>query len=130
MRTQLIVALCFGLVVSLAASGQQKPDSGVRISDPIPYTRPIKIVRPIYPALARQAHIEGAVSLKCLIGPDGSVEKIEVKKGHPLLIQASTDAVSRWTFKPMVLKGKAVEMETVVNIDFQLPKEQSKPGTK
>jgi periplasmic protein TonB len=50
------------------------------------------------------------------------VEKIEVKKGHPLLIQAAMDAVSQWKFRPVLLKGKPVEIETTVNIDFQLPK--------
>ncbi len=62
--------------------------------------------------------------MKCLVGLDGLVEKIEVKKGHPLLIQAAMDAVSQWKFKPPLLNGKRVEMETTVSIDFQLPKEQ------
>jgi len=62
--------------------------------------------------------------LNCLIGAEGLVEKIEVKKGHPLLIQSATAAVSQWKFKPLLLNGKAVEMETTVNIDFQLPKDQ------
>jgi periplasmic protein TonB len=69
-------------------------------------------------SLARQAHIEGRVSLSCLIRTDGTIDKIEVKKGNRLLIQAATEAVSKWKFKPMMLNGKAVEMETVVNIDF------------
>jgi outer membrane biosynthesis protein TonB len=56
------------------------------------------------------------------VGPDGLVEKIEVKKGHPLLIQAATSAISQWKFKPLRLNGKADEMETIVKIDFQLPK--------
>jgi protein TonB len=62
--------------------------------------------------------------LGCIIERDGSVQKIEVKKRHPLLIQAATDAVAQWKFKALVLNGQAVEMETTVNIDFQLPKSQ------
>jgi periplasmic protein TonB len=62
--------------------------------------------------------------LTCIIGRDGSVQKIEVTKGHPLLTQAATDAVAQWKFKPLVLNGQAVEMETTVNIDFKLPKRQ------
>jgi periplasmic protein TonB len=115
------VALIFSVLASFSALGQTaKPN--VRISCPLLPSHPVKIVRPIYPELARQAHIEGRVSLSCLIRIDGTIDKIEVKKGHPLLIQAATDAVSKWKFKPMKLNGKAVEMETVVNIDFQLPK--------
>jgi protein TonB len=124
-RAQLVAALLCGGIISLAASAQQKHNDGVRISCPLLlHSHPIKIVRPTYPELARQTHIQGRVSLKCLVGLDGLVEKIEVKKGHPLLIQSAMDAVSQWKFKPPLLNGKRVEMETTVSIDFQLPKEQ------
>src|SRR5437879_147299 len=116
MKTRIIAVLVCVLVAALVASGQQHHGTGVRISCPLlGHSQPIKIVRPTYPLLAKQTHVEGRVSLNCLIGPDGLVEKIEVKKGHPLLIQAATDAVSRWKFKPLVLNGKAVELETTVN---------------
>ncbi len=84
------------------------------------------MVRPIYPELARQAHVEGTVSLNCFIGLDGSVEKIDVKTGPALLVQAAITAVSQWRYKPLLLNGKAVEMQTIVNIRFQLPKEEKK----
>jgi TonB family protein len=124
----MIAVLLCAAMVSLSTFGQQSTKSNVRISCTPLQTSPIKIVRPTYPELARQAHIEGRVSLNCLIRTDGLVERIEVKKGHPLLIQAATEAVSQWKFKPMVLNGKAVEVETVVNIDFELPKAASKPS--
>ena len=124
-RAQFIAALLCGITVCLAASAQQNHNDGVRISCPLfLHSHPIKIVRPTYPELARQTHIEGRVSLNCLVGSNGLVEKIEVKKGHPLLIQAAMDAVSQWKFKPLLLNGKRVETETIVNIDFQLPKDQ------
>lgn len=117
------VLLC-SVMVSLSAFGQNtKPN--VRISCPLLLqSHPLKIVRPTYPELARQTLVEGRVSLDCLIGPDGSVQRIDVKKGHPLLIRAAMEAVSQWKFEPLRLNGKAVEMETTVNIDFQLPKNQ------
>jgi TonB family protein len=125
-KSQLIIAfLLCGIMVSLSAFGQNTK-SNVRISCPLLQSHPLKIVRPIYPDLAKQAPIEGRVSLNCLVGTDGTAYRIEVKAGHPLLIQAATAAVSKWRFKPTVLNGKAVEMETVVNIDFQLPKDHSK----
>jgi TonB family protein len=117
-------------MVSVSALGQQNTKPNVKISCPLLYSHPVKIVRPTYPALARQTHVEGRVSLDCFIGIDGLVKKIEVKKGHPLLIQAATDAVSRWKFKPIVLNGKAVEAETIVNIDFQLPKNDKDTAAK
>lgn len=123
-KTRLITVWLCSIVVSLSVFGQQSKKPNVRISCPLLNAHPLRIIRPAYPALARQTHVEGRVSLDCFIGTDGLVKNIEVKKGHPLLIQAATDAVSRWTFKPVMLNGKAVEVETIVNIDFQLPKDQ------
>jgi TonB family protein len=123
-RNQLITALLCVVIVSPLVSGQQKNDDGIRLHCKLIEAHATKIVRPTYPELARETHVEGRVSLACIIGRDGSVLKIEVKKGHPLLIQAAIDAVAQWKFKPLVLNGQAVEMDTTVNIDFQLPKSQ------
>jgi TonB family protein len=124
-RNQLIAALLGAVMVSPFVSGQQKIDDGIRLHCKLLLnTHAVKIVRPTYPELARQTHVEGRVSLTCIIGRDGSVQKIEVKKGHPLLIQAAMDAVAQWKFKPLVLNGQAVEIETTVNVDFQLPRSQ------
>ena len=112
------------VLISPLVSGQQNNDDGIRLHCKLLNAHAAKIVRPTYPELARETGVEGRVSLTCVIGRDGSVQKIEVTKGHPLLIQAATDAVARWKFKPLVLNGQAVEMETTVNIDFQLPKSQ------
>lgn len=63
------------------------------------------------------------MSLKCLIGLDGSIDKIEVEKGHELLAPAAIKAVSQWKYEPLLLNGKGVQTETTVNVIFQLPKE-------
>jgi TonB family protein len=123
-RNRLIAALLCTVLVSPLVTGQQKNGDGIRLHCKLLNATATKIVRPTYPELARETGVEGRVSLTCIIGRDGSVQKIEVKKGHPLLIQAATDAVAQWKFKPLVLNGQAVEMETTVNIDFQLPKKQ------
>ena len=130
MNTRLIIVLLYGAVVSVSTLGQQNTKPNVKISCPLLYSHPVRIVQPTYPALARQTHVEGRVPLDCFIGIDGQVKKIEVKKGHPLLIQAATDAVFRWKFKPILLNGKAIEAETIVNIDFQLPKNDKDTATK
>jgi len=111
-------------MVSPLVSGQQKNDDGIRLRCKFLDAHATKIVRPTYPELARETHVEGRVSLTFIIERDGAVLKIEIRKGHPLLIQAATDAVAQWKFKLLVLNGQAVEMETTVNIDFQLPKSQ------
>jgi TonB family protein len=122
MGSRIIAVLCCGLLLSVVTLGQQTDDKNIRIHCPLPHSKPTKIVRPTYPELAKQAGVEGRVSLRCFIGPDGSVERIEVTKGHPLLIEAATHAVAQWIYKPLVLNGKAVKMETTVEIDFRLPK--------
>jgi protein TonB len=70
------------------------------------------------------------VSLVCLVNKDGKVKSIEAKQGHPLLIKAATEAVSQWEFKPVLLNGEAVEVETTVNVDFRLPKVQTNPTSR
>jgi TonB family protein len=121
-----ITAICW-LLVCPCVFGQKTSDSGVRISCPPVRQKLIKIIRPTYPEEAKQARIEGTVSLKCLIGLDGSIERIDVEKGHELLAPAATRVVSQWKYEPLLLNGKAVQTETTVNIIFQLPKESASP---
>ena len=66
------------------------------------------------------------MSLRSLIGLDGSVEKIEIEKGHELLVPAATKAVSQWKYEPLLLNGKPVQTQTTVNIIFQLAKKPRK----
>jgi TonB family protein len=80
----------------------------------------LKKIAPTYPALARTARVQGNVDLKVTIGAEGAVEKAEAVTGHPLLIPAAIEAVSQWVFKPYVLKGNPVRVETQVTILFTL----------
>lgn len=76
---------------------------------------------PEYPEAARQQNIQGAVVLELHIGTNGSVQDVEVVSGPPILAQASTDAVKQWKFKPRVVDGSPVEMQTRVTFNFKLP---------
>jgi len=75
-------------------------------------------VLPSYPALARKEHISGSVVLQAVIGKDGSVEDVRAVQGHPLLIAAATDAVKQWRYKPYLLNGRPVEVETTITVNF------------
>jgi TonB family protein len=79
-------------------------------------------VEPEYPEAARQQHIEGPVVLDVLVGADGLVRELSVISGDPQLAKAATDAVRQWRFNPHQLKGKAVEFETQITVNFALPK--------
>ena len=78
----------------------------------------IRQVRPRYPALAKQARIQGTVILEAIISKQGSVENLRVVKGHPLLIQWALDAVKQWRYKPTVLNGVPVEGINRITVNF------------
>ena len=76
--------------------------------------------RPIYPEDARTNHIEGAVVLHAIIGVDGAVKELTVVSGDSTLAQAATDAVWKWRYKPTLLEGKPVVVDTTITVTFQL----------
>ena len=63
----------------------------------------------------------GAVVLKVHIGVDGTVQDVQVVSGPDQLMAASTNAVKQWRFKPRMVKGRSVEMQTTVTLNFRLP---------
>lgn len=96
------------------------PPQKVRISSGVAAGNLTYNVRPQYPPLARQAYIQGIVVLLAVIGKDGSVRDLHVKSGSPLLVQAAMDAVKQWRYKPYLLNGEPVEVDTQININFTM----------
>jgi protein TonB len=79
-----------------------------------------KKVVPVYPAVAKAARIQGVVVLQSTITKTGEVDQLRVVGGPPLLQGAALDAVKQWRYKPYVLNGEPVEVETTVNVIFSL----------
>jgi protein TonB len=77
-------------------------------------------VQPVYPPLARQTRISGTVRLHAIISKTGAVESLEVLSGHPLLVRAAMDAVQQWRYKPTLLNGEPVEVDTTIDVIFSL----------
>jgi protein TonB len=75
---------------------------------------------PVYPALARQARIQGKVQLHAIIDKEGRVGELQVVSGHPLLVKAALDAVQNWRYQPTVLNGEPVEVDTTIDVNFVL----------
>jgi periplasmic protein TonB len=75
---------------------------------------------PAYPSVARAAHIQGAVVLTAIIDKDGKIENLQLLAGHPLLAPAAIDAVKQWRYKPFLLNGQPVEVETTITVTFRL----------
>jgi protein TonB len=80
----------------------------------------IRQVNPIYPKIAQMAHVEGTVLLTAVIDTQGRVTQLRTLSGHPLLIAAAVNAVQQWRYKPYILNGQAVEVETQVSVVFTL----------
>jgi protein TonB len=77
-------------------------------------------VQPQYPALARQARVQGVVVLRAVISRDGRIENLQVISGHPLLVKSAVDAVQQWRYRPYYLNNEPVEVETQVTVNFTL----------
>ncbi len=75
---------------------------------------------PQYPAIAKAARIQGTVVLQATIAKDGAIQNLRVINGPPMLQQAAIDAVRSWRYKPYLLNGEPVEVETTINVVFNL----------
>ena len=75
---------------------------------------------PGYPALARQARIQGTVHLAGIVGRDGSIQQLRVVSGHPLLVGAALAAVRQWLYQPTLLNGEPVEVFAPIDVTFTL----------
>ena len=75
---------------------------------------------PRYPPIAVATRKEGTVVLQAIISTSGTIEHLRVVSGDPMLQQAALDAVSTWRYRPYLLDGKPVEVETTVNVVFSL----------
>jgi protein TonB len=92
----------------------------VRVSSGVSTGLLVKRVQPNYPPLARQARIQGQVVLHAVISKDGSIQGLTLISGHPMLAPAAIDAVKQWKYKPYLLNGEPVEVDTEVQVNFTL----------
>ena len=77
-------------------------------------------IEPTYPPLARQARIQGIVVLTAVIDKGGNIQNLQVVSGHPMLAPAAIEAVKQWRYKPFLLNGQPLEVETAVTVTFSL----------
>jgi periplasmic protein TonB len=81
-----------------------------------------KKIQPIYPRNALSMHIEGSVEVIATISKTGDISHVKVLSGDGQLAKAATDAVKQWKYKPYLLNGDPVEIQTQITINFKLPK--------
>ena len=92
----------------------------VRVSQGVTQGLLIRKVQPAYPPLARQARISGSVLLQAEISTDGTITDLHLISGHPMLAPAAIDAVRQWRYKPYILNGEPVPVETQITVIFSL----------
>jgi protein TonB len=80
----------------------------------------VKKVLPAYPPLARSARIQGTVVLQAMISKQGTIENLRLSSGHPLLAPAAIEAVRQWRYRPYILNGEPVEVDTQITVNFSL----------
>lgn len=80
----------------------------------------IRRVQPVYPPLAKSARIQGPVVLAAVISKAGTIENLRSLSGHPMLVGAAVDAVRQWMYRPYILNGEAIEVETQITVNFTL----------
>jgi protein TonB len=96
------------------------PPQRVKLSTGVISGLLIRKVAPVYPPLAKQARISGKVVLEAVIGRDGTIRNLRAVSGHPMLIQSAIEAVRQWRYRPYILDGEPVEVDTQVTINFTL----------
>ena len=104
----------------LAKSPAEAPVKRTRIAARVAEANLIHDVPPQYPTEAGRARIEGAVVLMAVIDKDGTVKDVRVESGLPILAQAAIDAVRQWRYKPYVIDGQPVEVDSRITINFTL----------
>ena len=104
----------------LAKSPVPTPVKRMRIASRVAEANLIHDVAPQYPPEAGRARIEGTVVLMAVIGKDGTVEDVRVESGLPILVQAALDAVKQWRYRPYLLDGEPVEVDSRITINFTL----------
>lgn len=92
----------------------------VRMGGAVVAAQLIKRVQPQYPEKARNERLEGTVRLHAIIGKDGAVSKLLVLKGYCSLAKASMEAVSKWRYRPTLLLGNPVDVDTTIDVIFSL----------
>src|SRR3984957_11490533 len=82
----------------------------------------IKKTQPLYPPSALRMRIEGPVQLLATISKKGDISAVKILSGDPSLARAAVDAVKQWKYKPYMLDGSPVEIQTQITVNFKLPR--------
>jgi len=94
--------------------------SRIRVGGNVEAASLVNKVTPLYPPIAKTAHVSGTVVLHAIISKDGSIQELQYVSGPPLLMKSAMDAVKEWRYKPTMLNGEPVEVDTTIDVVFTL----------
>jgi periplasmic protein TonB len=94
------------------------PLEPVRVGGSVKEPRVLKMVAPVFPPLASRARVAGIVVLEAVVTAEGTVDRIRVVSGHPLLVQAAIDCVKRWQYEPTLLNGVPIPVILTAKVSF------------
>jgi protein TonB len=109
------VAACSDCLPVVQPPIHEKPISLSHLSE----AQLVHRVEPVYPRMAVLASLQGEVRLHAIIARDGTIQSLSVTSGQPILAQAALEAVRQWRYRPYLLNGKAVEVETFITVNFR-----------
>jgi periplasmic protein TonB len=92
----------------------------VRVGGNVEAGKILEEVQPTYPAIAKAAHVQGTIVLHAIIGKDGSIQQLQYISGPAMLEPAAMSAVRQWRYKPYLLNGDPVEVDTTISVVFTL----------
>jgi len=92
----------------------------VRIGGNVQAAKMVRQIQPMYPQIAKTAHVQGTVILHAIIAKDGSVQELQYISGPALLMRSAMDAVHQWKYQPTLLNGEPVEVDTTISVVFTL----------
>jgi len=92
----------------------------IRVGGNVQGAKLIRQIQPIYPQIAKTAHVSGTVLLHAIIAKDGTIQELQYISGPALLMKAAMDAVHEWRYQPTLLNGDPVEVDTQIQVVFTL----------
>lgn len=92
----------------------------IRVGGNVQQAAIVHQMQPVYPQIAKTAHIQGTVILHAIIAKDGTVQELQYVSGPPLLMRNAMDAVRQWRYRPTLLNGEPVEVDTTISVIFTL----------
>jgi len=92
----------------------------VRVGGNVQQAKMIRQIQPVYPQIAKTAHVQGTVILHAIIAKDGTVQELQYISGPALLMRSAMDAVRQWKYQPTLLNGEPVEVDTTISVVFTL----------